>query len=106
MSAVSVGLRAQAGVVLSCILLWRVTFTLVSFPAGIDSAPANLESTSFALAHGLDLYLTRVQPSNTFDLLPEDFPFALLIAITVTMIGASVALKYMGEKTSVKQKWA
>lgn len=74
--------------------------------AGIDSAPANLESTCFALARGLDLYLTRVQPSKTFDLLPEDFPFALLVAITIAMIAASVALKFMSERTSLKQKWA
>jgi hypothetical protein len=74
--------------------------------AGIISAPADLESTCFALAHGLDLFLTRVQPSRTFDLLPEDFPFAMLVAITLTMIGTSIALNYMSDKASLKQKWA
>ena len=73
--------------------------------AGIDSSPANLESTCFALGRGLDLYLTRVQPSKTFDLLPEDFPFALLVSVTLTMIGASIALKYMSERASLKLKW-
>ena len=73
---------------------------------GIESAPATLESTCFALAHGLDLYLTRVQPSKTFDLLPEDFPFALLIAIVVAMIAASGVLRYLSSQTSLKQKWA
>ena len=58
------------------------------------------------MAHGLDLYLTRVQPSKTFDQLPEDFPFALLIAIVVTMIAASVVLQYLSSQPSLKQKWA
>ena len=74
--------------------------------AGIESAPATLESTCFALAHGLDLHLTRVQPSKTFDLLPEDFPFALLIAIVVAMIAGSAVLQYLSSQTSLKQKWA
>ncbi len=74
--------------------------------AGIEAAPANLESTCFALAHGLDLYLTRVQPSRTFDLLPEDFPFALLITIVVAMIVGAVVLRYLSSQMSLKQKWA
>ena len=74
--------------------------------AGIESSPANLESTCLALAHGLDLHLTRVQPSKTFDLLPEDFPFALLIAIVVSMVVGSIVLRYLSSQTSLKQKWA
>jgi len=50
--------------------------------------------------------MTRVQPSKTFDLLPEDFPFAFLIAIVVTMIIGSVVLQYLSSQTSLKQKWA
>ena len=57
------------------------------------------------LARGLDLFLSRVQPSKTFDLLPDDFPFALLIAITLAMVGASLALKVMGKRASIRQKW-
>ena len=85
---------------------WSALLTLCAAGAGIDSSPANLESTCLALAHGLDLHLTRVQPSKTFDLLPEDFPFALLIAIVVAMIVASVVLRYLSSQTSLKQKWA
>ena len=73
--------------------------------AGISAAPASLESTCLVLARGLDLFLSRVQPSKTFDLLPDDFPFALLIAITLAMIGASFALRAMGERASIRQKW-
>ena len=73
--------------------------------AGIHAAPASLESTCLTLARGLDLFLSRVQPSKTFDLLPDDFPFALLIAITLAMIGGAIALKVMGEQAILKQKW-
>jgi hypothetical protein len=47
---------------------------------GIVVSPAALESSCLMLAHGLDLMLTRVQPSKSFDLIPDDFPYGLLIA--------------------------
>ncbi|KAF8223089.1 DUF1620-domain-containing protein [Tricholoma matsutake] len=39
----------------------------------IITAPALLQSTSLVFAYGLDMFLTRVAPSNTFDVLSEDF---------------------------------
>ncbi len=35
--------------------------------AGIATAPAAMESTSHVLAHGLDLFYTRVAPAASFD---------------------------------------
>ena len=46
---------------------------------GVVLAPSSMESTSLLFAHGLDLFYTRLSPSRTFDLLPDDFPFALLV---------------------------
>ncbi|KAL6042459.1 DUF1620 superfamily [Balamuthia mandrillaris] len=39
----------------------------------VVTSPTSLESTSLVFAYGLDLFFTRVTPSNTFDLLNEDF---------------------------------
>lgn len=46
---------------------------------GLVQAPSAMESTTLLFAHGLDLFYTRLAPSRTFDLLPDDFPFALLV---------------------------
>ena len=55
-----------------------VTVSLLHIP-GIVTAPAAMESTTHMLAHGLDLYYTRVAPAASFDGLAADFPFALLV---------------------------
>jgi ER membrane protein complex subunit 1 len=39
----------------------------------IITSPALLESTSLVFAFGMDLFFTRVAPSNTFDVLNENF---------------------------------
>lgn len=46
---------------------------------GIVTAPAAMESTSHVLAHGLDLFYTRIAPAASFDGLAAEFPFALLV---------------------------
>ena len=40
-----------------------------------------MESTALMFAYGLDLFYTRLSPSKTFDLLPDDFPYALLVSL-------------------------
>ena len=39
----------------------------------IISSPSLLESTTIAFAYGLDLFVTRVAPSRTFDVLSPNF---------------------------------
>ena len=72
---------------------------------GIVTAPAVLESTSHVFAHGLDQFYTRVQPAATFDLLAEDFPYALLVLLVAAMIIGSMALRLMASRTVIKAKW-
>ncbi|KAI6097855.1 hypothetical protein F5141DRAFT_1011125 [Pisolithus sp. B1] len=55
----------------------------------IMSAPSRLESTSLILAIGLDLFLTRVSPSGTFDVLSENFNKAQLV---LTIGGLALAI--------------
>ena len=74
--------------------------------AGIFTSPANLESTTLTLSYGLDLFFARVQPSKTFDLLPDDFPYAMLILVTVILATGAVVLKRMEDSSAVKRKWA
>jgi hypothetical protein len=48
-----------------------------------------MESTSLALAYGLDLFYAPVQPAGGYDLLAPDFNFALLI---LSGIGCAIAV--------------
>lgn len=45
------------------------------------------ESTSLVVAYGKDVFVTKIQPDNTFDLLNDDFNYALLgvVAVVITV---------------------
>lgn len=43
------------------------------------------ESTSLVVAYGKDLFVTKIQPDNTFDLLNDDFNYTLLGVVTVVI---------------------
>lgn len=72
---------------------------------GVAVEPAVLESTQLMLAHGLDLYYSRLTPSKSFDRLPDDFPYALLTLIVVGMAGATLVLSQLQTRALVKKKW-
>lgn len=69
------------------------------------TSPANLESTTLLLSRGLDLFFTRVQPSKSFDLLPDDFPYALLVLVTGALIAGAFILRRMDVSATTKRKW-
>lgn len=73
--------------------------------SGVAVEAAVLESTQLMAAHGLDLFYTRLTPSKSFDMVPDDFPYALLVLIVGGMITATVVLKMMTNRTAVKAKW-
>ncbi|KAJ3930511.1 MAG: DUF1620-domain-containing protein [Lentinula lateritia] len=71
----------------------------------ITTSPALLESTSLVFAYGLDLFLTRVAPSNTFDVLNESFNKVQLV---VTVIGLAVAIlvtRPIVMRKKLREKW-
>lgn len=56
--------------------------------SGIDKVKVidtKFESTSLVVAYGKDLFVTKVQPDSTFDLLTDDFNFTLLGVVTVAI---------------------
>lgn len=62
------------------------------YPLYADSlltTPTQLESTSLVLAYGLDLFMTRVAPSGSFDVLSEEFN---KIQLVLTVVGLAVAI--------------
>mmetsp|Transcript_70430 Transcript_70430/g.223153 ORF Transcript_70430/g.223153 Transcript_70430/m.223153 type:complete len:981 (-) Transcript_70430:53-2995(-) len=72
---------------------------------GITTAPARLESTCLMLAYGLDLFYAVTTPARTFDLLDEDFSYALLV---LTIGGLAVAAFVTGDmvrRQELAKKW-
>lgn len=71
----------------------------------IEAFPTKLESTCLLFATGLDIYFTRLQPSSGFDLLPEEFNFALLIFM---VCGLSVAVYFLNnaiKDKKLREQW-
>ena len=72
---------------------------------GVVTEPAALESTALLLAHGLDLFHRRLAPSASYDMVPSDFPTALLVVVVVGMAAAAAALRALAARAALKRKW-
>eukprot|EP00823_Brevimastigomonas_motovehiculus_P003109 TRINITY_DN184_c0_g1_i1.p1 TRINITY_DN184_c0_g1~~TRINITY_DN184_c0_g1_i1.p1 ORF type:complete len:1053 (-),score=234.53 TRINITY_DN184_c0_g1_i1:2086-5244(-) len=72
----------------------------------IMSAPTLLESTSVVCTSGLDLFCTRVTPSQTFDQLGEEFNYIFLIATVSLVMAAIVISSCFVKKRLLKDAWA
>ena len=69
----------------------------------IITIPSDLESTSLVFAYGHDLFFTKIQPDNTFDLLGEEFSYVLLIiSVCIAFVGA-FTLRYFAKKTKIEK---
>jgi ER membrane protein complex subunit 1 len=71
----------------------------------IVTSPALLESTSLVFAYGTDLFLTRTAPSNTFDVLSEDFN---KIQLVLTIAGLAVAILFtrpIVNRKRLRERW-
>ncbi|KAK7046106.1 hypothetical protein VNI00_007107 [Paramarasmius palmivorus] len=71
----------------------------------IIAAPALLESTSLVFAYGLDLFLTRVAPSKTFDVLSESFNKTQLVITILALAVAIMFTKPAVRRKKLKEKW-
>jgi ER membrane protein complex subunit 1 len=71
----------------------------------VITAPALLESTSLVFAYGLDMFLTRVAPSNTFDVLSESFNKVQLVFTISGLALAIIITKPMVRRKKLREKW-
>ncbi|KZT37697.1 DUF1620-domain-containing protein [Sistotremastrum suecicum HHB10207 ss-3] len=71
----------------------------------IVTSPTLLESTSLVFTYGLDLFLTRVSPSGTFDLLSESFNKAQLVLITAGLTVGILVVKPMVRRKKLREQW-
>lgn len=52
-----------------------------------------------------DLFVTRVAPSKTFDLLKEDFDYILISIVLVALTSGSLIVKHLASRKLLKQAW-
>ena len=82
---------------------WTYDLNLV----GIDhmtTFSTKLESTSQVFAYGHDLFLSRIRPDNKYDMIDEDFNYALLFLAIVGLFATNYALsKYLKSEKSKKE---
>ena len=79
----------------------------VSSVESISSASANVESQSLVIAYGgPDVFFTRLAPSKSFDLLPDDFNRGLLSVVLVGLIVLLIVLQRMNKQRLIRLVWA
>ena len=65
-------------------------------------SPTDMESSIFALCSGTDLFLVRMAPDKTFDIIADDFNHVLLLVIL--LVGTAVIAWFNKLLTSAKLK--
>lgn len=68
-------------------------------------SPTGLESTSLLLALGSDHFFTRVQPSEQFDSLREDFAYGGVLGTMALMAAGAYALRSLAKKGDFERAW-
>lgn len=64
-----------------------------------------IKNNNICLLHVLDLFVTRIAPSKTFDLLKEDFDYILISIVLVVLTSGSLVAKHLASRKSIKQAW-
>ena len=72
---------------------------------GLKTEAAMLESSTLLIGWGMDIFFARLAPSQTYDMVPEDFPFALLVISVVGLAVALVAVRMAVKNRATRMKW-
>ncbi|XP_019633907.1 PREDICTED: ER membrane protein complex subunit 1-like isoform X2 [Branchiostoma belcheri] len=72
---------------------------------GIHIGAAGLESTSVVLAYGLDLFYTRIMPSQMFDVLKEDFDYFFISSILLGLVMATLITHRLAAMKTLNRSW-
>ncbi|KAI1436974.1 DUF1620-domain-containing protein [Xylaria sp. CBS 124048] len=86
----------------------RMTITHTRDVVGVKEiivAPAILESTCLVFAYGVDVFGTRVTPSQAFDLLGKGFNKVALLGTVAALFAGVLALGPMVRKKVINMRW-
>jgi len=71
----------------------------------IQCFPTRRESSILMLAHGIDVFYTRLMPSKSFDMLEDDFSYSLLVTTILGLLIAAFVVNGKVKKDNVKRNW-
>ena len=71
----------------------------------IHCTAAGMESTSLVVAVGLDVFFTQVAPSKPFDVLKEDFNYALLMLLIGGLMVFTFFANAMVKRKELGSQW-
>jgi len=77
----------------------------IARPRSIAVGITHLESTTLAIVHGLDLFMTRVAPAREFDRLNEDFNYVALIGAIVLLTVATLGSGWYSTHKDLARAW-
>ena len=91
----------------SYLSFFPLPINFLSLPLFSVSFSVRLESTSLVLIYGgLDIFFSRISPSQGFDVLASDFNHPLLIFLLLMLAFGVFALKRIHVAKTLKQSWA
>ena len=64
-----------------------------------------MESTTHVLAWGTDVYYVLLRPALGFDMLSDDFSFALLTVALLALAGSVFAMNHLLREAKLKHNW-
>ena len=73
--------------------------------SAIQTFPSRLESTTTVFAYGHDLFLARVRPDGSFDLLDEEFNFKLLFGFIILLLAANLYANRIQKKEQTRTQF-
>ena len=79
--------------------------TVVLGVRAIRTAPSEMESTTHAFAWGTDLYYVLLRPARGFDMLQEDFSFALLIVAVAALVTGVGVMRQIVQRAKLHAAW-
>lgn len=71
----------------------------------IVTAPGPLESSCLAVAWGADVFAVQHAPSGSFDRMPEEFNYGMLVLLVSGVAAVSVVSHFMARRKALKEKW-
>ncbi|KAJ8601198.1 hypothetical protein CTAYLR_003237 [Chrysophaeum taylorii] len=71
----------------------------------IWSTPTKLESTTLVLAAGVDVYGVPHKPSGGFDILADDFNYALLLLLLLGLFAGALILRAAANRKNLALHW-
>ena len=84
---------------------WATYHYTVRGLRGIITAPATLESSVLFFAYGLDAFYTRLNPSQSFDALDDDFSHALLVFTLIALVIGTIVAKRAADDADAARAW-